>query len=330
MVTGILVNNELALRALANFPILARQVKPLRQSDNLTWRVEAQDGRFYLLRIHHSVTPALAGYRQQPEMIHSELEWLSALGEIGQKVQRPVKSRQGDWVATLTLQGRPVPCTLLSWLEGETYEPGEEVRPSLIGSYARLAALLHAHAATWLPPASFVRPDYDVSHFENLFKTLHGGVEANLIDAEDWGVLRRVNERLLRDIEASRQVPEQWGLIHADLHSGNLLVQGNEILAIDFSLCGFGSFLFDLSIALVAGVPAAQRDDFIQAYRRYRPLPTELIPLLDAYGLAGVLTYCAFQVGNPNQWEWLTNRIPRLAAGECRKYLNGQLIYLAE
>jgi len=48
----------------------------------------------------------------------------------------------------------------------------------------------------------------------------------------------------------------------------------------------------------------------------------------DADGLAGVLGYCAFQIDNPAQMEWLTRRIPRLAAGECRSYLSGQTIYL--
>ena len=108
-------------------------------------------------------------------------------------------------------------------------------------------------------------------------------------------------------------------MIHADLHSGNLLVRGEDVLVIDFSLCGYGSFLFDISIALVAGVPAEFRQDYLNAYRRCRPLPDELLPLVEAYGLAGVLSYCAFQVGNPEQWEWLTNRIPRLAAGECHR-----------
>jgi Ser/Thr protein kinase RdoA (MazF antagonist) len=231
-------------------------------------------------------------------------------------------------VASVSLQGKLTPCTLLSWIEGEPYEPGDEVRPVLINSYARLAALLHAHASQWVPPPDFIRPTYDAAHFERLFSALHGGVEANLIDAEDWSVLRRTIDRLLIDIEASPRSPDLWGLVHADLHSGNLLVRSNELLAIDYSLCGFGSFLYDLSIALVAGVPAAQRAAFLRSYRRYRPFPNDLFPLLDAYGLAGVLSYCSFQVGNPAQWEWLTGRIPRLAAGECSKYLTGRLIYL--
>jgi Ser/Thr protein kinase RdoA (MazF antagonist) len=323
-----LLSESLALRALANFPIQVGKVSPLRRSENLTWRVEDQEQHTYLLRIHQSTSAALAGTRQRPNIIQSELEWLSVLHQCGMPVQRPLRSNTGKYVAVLEMKGLPVPCTLLTWLEGEDYDPSIHANPAIIENFARLTAFLHSEALLWTVPKGFTRPTYNVAHFEGLFSDLRAGVKKNLIAAEDWVILRRTCERLLEDIRTTQDIPGQWGLIHADLHSGNLLVRGKDVLVIDFSLCGYGSFLFDISIALVAGVPAEFRQAYLSAYRRCRPLPDELLPLVEAYGLAGVLSYCAFQVGNPEQWEWLTNRIPRLAAGECHRYLNNQPIYL--
>jgi Ser/Thr protein kinase RdoA (MazF antagonist) len=322
------LTEALARRALANFPIEAGKIVPLRRSENLTWQVKDREQNAYLLRIHHSISSSLAGTRQRPKMIQSELEWLSILHQSGMPVQRPLRSKAGKYVALLELEGLPVPCTLLSWLEGENYDPGIHTSAAVLHNFARLTAFLHSEATLWTVPKGFDRPIYDMDHFTRLFSNLRSGVKKNLIAAEDWLVLRRTTERLLEDIQATQQIPGQWGLIHADLHSGNLLVRGEDVLVIDFSLCGQGSFLFDISIALVAGVPAERRTEYVEAYRSYRPLPDEMLPLVEAYGLAGVLSYCAYQVDNPEQWEWLTNRIPRLAAGECRRYLNGEPNYL--
>jgi len=42
------------------------------------------------------------------------------------------------------------------------------------------------------------------------------------------------------------------GLIHADLHFGNLLVHQGQLVAIDFDDCGYGFHAYDLAIPLVS------------------------------------------------------------------------------
>ena len=46
--------------------------------------------------------------------------------------------------------------------------------------------------------------------------------------------------------------PHKMGLIHADLHFGNLLFVDGKIGAIDFDDCGYGFFAYDLAVPLVA------------------------------------------------------------------------------
>jgi Ser/Thr protein kinase RdoA (MazF antagonist) len=323
------LSEDLAFHALDLFPVQVAQIQPLRQSDNLTWKVEDRAGQPYLLRIHRSISATMAGTRQQPDKIRSELTWLHELGKRGLPLQRPIRSHSGEYVALLPTGVRPLPCTLLTWIEGSSYNPVLHAEPAVAANFGILTAFLHIQAETWTPPPDFVRPVYDVAHFHNLFASLSQGLQKNIIAHRDWNVIEQVLEKLIIDIQAAEALPGQWGLIHADLHSGNILIRGNNnVLPIDFSMCGTGSFLYDISIALIAGMAPELRWRYLRTYQRIRALPDEHLLVVDTYGLAGVLAYCAFQIENPDQMEWLTYRFPRLAAGECRKYLNGQPIYL--
>jgi Ser/Thr protein kinase RdoA (MazF antagonist) len=319
---------ELAVRALVNFPIQPVWIEPLRHSDNLTWRVEDRARQIYLLRIHRAVSASLAGARQKPECIRSELVWLQALAESGFEVQRPVAANSQDFIAPIEMDGMLVASTLLSWLEGENYDPERHARPEIARSHGSLMARLHTQAGSWTPPRGFVRPPQDAAHFERLFSELKKGLQWGLVQAEDWPVLRETCERLVEVMRAAESIPGQWGLIHADLQSGNILVRGARVLPIDFSLCGWGSFLFDISIALAGGMPAELRPAFLEGYRAVRALPGDLLPLVDSCGLVGVLGYCSFQVENPANHEWLVGRLPRLAANECAHFLAGERLFL--
>jgi Ser/Thr protein kinase RdoA (MazF antagonist) len=44
--------------------------------------------------------------------------------------------------------------------------------------------------------------------------------------------------------------PEHWGVIHADLHHGNVLIDGAALSVIDFDDAAFGWYLYDLAVAL--------------------------------------------------------------------------------
>jgi Ser/Thr protein kinase RdoA (MazF antagonist) len=318
---------ELAARALFQFPLDVARVQPIRRSDNLTWRVESSDGKVYLLRVHQSLNAAMAGARQRPDCVQSELYWLSALAEAGSEVQRPQRTKNGALVAMVEANGRLAPCTLLSWLEGELFDEARHDRAEIARSYGSLTARLHNHAAGWTPPPDFIRPAQDAAHFQRLFSEFRKALHWGLIQAEDWPTLSETCARLVEDMERFEDITTQWGLIHADLHTGNILVRGARILPIDFSLCGWGSFLFDASIALLGGLPAHLRSSFLEGYRVLRPFPSALLTPVEIFGLVGLLSYCAFQVENQANHEWLVARIPRLVAAECRRYLNNEPVY---
>jgi Ser/Thr protein kinase RdoA (MazF antagonist) len=68
-----------------------------------------------------------------------------------------------------------------------------------------------------------------------------------------------------------------WGMIHADLHPGNMLWQQGRVGAIDFDDCGTGPYLFDLAVALyewtAGGIDPGRYDAVLTGYTRVHTLP---------------------------------------------------------
>ena len=66
---------------------------------------------------------------------------------------------------------------------------------------------------------------------------------------------------------------DRFGIIHADLHLGNVHFRGNEFTIFDFDHCAYGWRAYDLAIS--NGLPKAQRDSMVEGYESRRPLSQE-------------------------------------------------------
>ena len=63
---------------------------------------------------------------------------------------------------------------------------------------------------------------------------------------------------------------DEYGIIHGDLHPGNMHFQGNQVTLFDFDHCGYGWRAYDLAPFYHA--PDAHRKAFLQGYETLRPL----------------------------------------------------------
>ncbi len=339
---------SLAQLALAQFPLRGAALHFLGHSDNLTFRVDEAAGASYLLRLHYPVLHYWNGDRQNPEFIASELAWLEALAAEGTfNVQRPVRTRAGQLVALIPAASLPenspageeefIPATLLTWLEGTHFAPLSPGAVDQVICFGELVARLHDFSARWAPPPGFIRPWYDLDHFRRIFARLMHGVDLGVFSEETFWTLRAVSQAILQEIARLPFDPQHWGVIHADLHVGNFLVKAwpeencqRALVPIDFSFCGFGHYLFDLSVCLSGGLNATLRPAFLQGYRAIRPLAELDLRPIDAYALAGMFSYYAYQIDNPSERAWLQRRIPELVNHECRSFLQGQPVLLTQ
>ena len=66
---------------------------------------------------------------------------------------------------------------------------------------------------------------------------------------------------------------DKFGIIHADLHLGNVHFRGNELTIFDFDHCAYGWRAYDLAIS--SGLPKPQKTAMLEGYESVRPLSEE-------------------------------------------------------
>ena len=280
-----------ALEALKAFPIEPDALELKSLSENVTYRViDRRDGLPYALRLHRP------WYHTHDELI-SERDWIRALDQAGIAVQAPVATRDGREYAAVT-----IPATretrfagLARWTTGRVLSEvlGETTDPALIArrfeQLGALTASLHDQAAAWRPPAAFTRHALDADglmgaspHWGPFWD--HQGLSAAerrvFLEARDrlHGILARLDRR-----------PAGYSLIHADMHPGNVLVDGDRMTVIDFDDAGWGWHAYDIAVALVyrqrAADFAALERAYLAGYRSVRPLSQETEASLPTFRL---------------------------------------------
>ena len=66
---------------------------------------------------------------------------------------------------------------------------------------------------------------------------------------------------------------DKFGIIHSDMHLGNVHFHGEELTIFDFDHCAFGWRAYDLAIS--SGLPKDQKAAMIEGYESRRPLSSE-------------------------------------------------------
>jgi Ser/Thr protein kinase RdoA (MazF antagonist) len=286
---------SLAQTALRQYSLAPYQMSVLQHEHNTTFRVQTADDQSFVLRIHRPGQHTV-------EAINSELLWLAALNEETElKIPQPVLAKNGALFTIVATEGVPKPraCVLFRWLPGRFLY--HHLKPTHLEHVGVFMAYLHRHASNWQFPPNFLRGRVDVltseaRHISNL--NPGQGTFADMVNYPTQddvdGCLRLVSElctpedlaSVTRAIHQTRLVldelgysPEMFGLIHADLHQENYLFHRGQVGAIDFDDCGFGHYLYDLSVTLIeiSGFQgyATLRNALLTGYRRVRPLPVD-------------------------------------------------------
>ncbi len=308
--------DDLVNRALALYPLDRPKARFVRHNQSLVVEVEA-DARRYVLRIHLAASANLGGAWFDPALLESEMAWLAALSrDTDLLVQEPVATRDGSLIGSVAAPAGSVGCSLLTWIDAEPFEPDG---PGM-ERWGLMVRAMHDHARRWTPPPGFVRPSYDRRHFAHVLEQLHPALSNGWLTGDDFAVLERAVEECMGEFDRLEHDPAQWGLIHADLGPSNVLAHPRGLSPIDFTLCGYGPYLWDLGGELVA-YPKELRQAPIDAYGRP---PAEAKRAMDACALLSVLGCFALHISNPARHERLARRVPRSVDREWRPFLAGE------
>ncbi len=275
---------EAARSALRFWDIEADSIEVIWRSENLVCRAISNGGERHVVRLHRP------GYNTLTEL-RSEVAWVESLADFGITVARPVAGTDGGHHVEVALGGVPHQASLVEWVEGEpvTYalEAGEH---DIVGWYRELgaiAATIRAHSQDWEPPPWFRRRHWDLDGLLGESPLWGRFWESPSVTPDQEPVLRQVRHVLSEDMEAIGCDRSQYGLIHADLHVGNVMVDRGRLTVIDFDDSGYGYFAHELAVALHSLLHTdyfeGGRAALVEGFLSVAPESEEVIVLIDTF-----------------------------------------------
>ena len=237
--------HQVALAALREYPLPEGRLTFVTHGENTTFRHDSAAGR-HLVCVHR---PQRHGQGvDSAAAIGSEIAWLRGIrADTDLEVPEAIPARDGSVTVQATASGEIRVCSVLRWMDGRLYE--DTARPVHLRRIGAAMAVLHNQADAWTPPDDFVRIRWDhETFFGNVME--YGGIPA----ADCWNLLptpvRTRFEAVAERTADAFASADDVGLIHADLHTGNAVFEGDRVKLIDFDDCGTGSRLYELAVAV--------------------------------------------------------------------------------
>jgi len=278
----------------------------VNHSENHTFRIDSPAGT-YSLRIHRP------GYQSRPT-IESELNWMTALRrDLDLPIPTPLPGIDGRLLQEI--DGRHA--VLFEHLPGAEPSPEDELETvfEILGGFA---ARMHRHAEGWTPPQGFTRQVWSAAHIldpDGLWGDwrIAPGVSGRIAE-----IIGRLDTELRLRLDAYGTRPDRFGLIHADMRLGNLLVDGDRVTLIDFDDCGFCWFAYDFAAAVsfhetLPMVPKLKAA-WLRGYLPIRPLGEEDIAIIDVMVLLRRMALLAW-IGSHAETRLAQTHMPGFAEG---------------
>lgn len=244
---------QLALEALAHYPLQIRSLRFLSKESNTHYKVITTHGERFVLRIYSDMETNLQDNQ-------AELYWLKALErDTGLCVTTPLPDREGRYLNLIRDpdSGTEYRCVLFSWVPGRSLS--HYLSPANYEKFGQVSARLHQHAGTLkLPDAICPRRWDTVFYFPDEPDLIHNPDYRGLFPPERVRLLDAVIERaeaLLTRLYAEHPPI----LIHSDLHFWNVRLHHGRLCLLDFEAVLLGYPLQDVAVTLYYGM---SRDDY--------------------------------------------------------------------
>lgn len=273
----------IAIQAAALWDIPADAVSLVARRENTVYRAH-KDGADYALRLHRP------GYRTHAELL-SELQWMEVLAQNGLAVPLPAPSTNGNLIEFLG----DTPLSLLAWMSGAPSGAGGRLdceNPlGFAQTLGRSMARLHDISDGWSLPNGFTRPAWDLDGLLGDAPLWGPFWENPDLTPDQAGVLLRTRDKARKTLAC--MAPDlDFGLIHADIITENVLIDGDAVSLIDFDDGGWGFRMFELATFLMRFLDQptypALRQALLKGYEKRSQIDPEV---LDFFILLRALTY---------------------------------------
>lgn len=231
---------QLANRAVSNYPIKVKDIKFIQHGENTTFKIIDSNHKKYLLRIHRN------GYHSD-KAIGEELDWLLRIErKTNITAPRPIRNIKNKLITKVDLypwnETRNV--TFFRWVEGRQIE--KSINESHVKMIAKLTYELHNNTQGL---GVHFRNYWDAKGLAGSKPTVGPLKNLKGITVKEQQILNECRKLIYSKlIKYQKYCPEKMGLIHADLHFGNLFYHEGQINPIDFDDCGHGFHMYDLAV----------------------------------------------------------------------------------
>lgn len=285
---------DCAKAALAHYDLGTLSIHFVQHNAGMVYRLDdAKGDPCFLLKIHES---AGDGLMDTPAQLTAQMAWLQALTEDGRViVQAPVANRQGEFVTQVQLAGldRLSAVCVQRWITAHHISRWDEEHAYAVGG---LLATLHSISTAWVGSANPQFGSYEDNYLLEAIDGLAITVDLALISAEQYDLIRQTGMRIIAMLTQQARTKATFGLIHGDLHQGNVLFAGMNAVALDYG--AFRSFfLYDLGVSLYHATfdTVAIRHALVAGYDAVRPLTMTDHDTLAAFMIMAALFNLAFQ-----------------------------------
>ena len=263
-------------------------IEVLSHSENVVCRVTLDDGKRVVMRLHRP------GYNSVLEL-ESEVQWVASLAAAGIPVPVALPMLDGGhYCLTKVGAGEDAERRMVGvveWVEGSPLGgPLTSADEGVVAHYTtigKLAAKIREHSTMWVPPEGFQRRRWDLDGLlgDNPLWGRFWEVEA-LTDRQR-ALFSDARQGLRHELTELSTGPDRFGLIHSDLHLGNLMADGSNLTLIDFDDAGFGWFSHELACALHPGLGQPWFGDaraaLVEGYSSVCPVTDDEIKSIDAF-----------------------------------------------
>ncbi|WP_438348487.1 phosphotransferase enzyme family protein [Paenibacillus sp. FA6] len=309
---------KVALSALQQYDLEWERIQFIQLSDTITYKIETSTTGCYLLRIHSA--------RLCKEEIASELALLHALNKSSElNVPEGLASCNGTYVLEIgTEEGYRHPCvTMMRWVEGD--HASGKLSDSCVYNVGVMMGRLHHEATSFAPPANFVRPEWGSDHFSREFTKLEP-YHTRFLSNEGWELYQDAAQKILSELAVMEHSDQNYGLIHGDLHTGNIVFTEDHPYPIDFGRCGYGYYLYDMA-GLLLELNPKQRGMVIQGYESVRQLEPGYIRHLECFFVMFMIENYCHHASDPRETSGLIDE-QKYAQAYIREYLCGHSFLL--
>lgn len=275
--------------ALDRYGIVPRALRKVREGFCTSFRVTADSGSVYALKVGRIGTETI-------NTLRSEAEWAAHLARAGLPVARLLPTADGDNVAvgTAPLAGTR-PCVLYEWLPGKRRRA--HTTPAAARALGQLLAGVHDAAASFTPSPTFERKTWAVRQMCGRWR---GPDPIDALDADLGRLVAAWHRRIAAACRPLPREPTMWGPILADVGPHNVLWLEHHPWLFDFNDTGWGLYAYDLAIlwrCLAEGGGPAAEEALLDGYTSRRRLPAGWGPPMQAAALIRALRWRAGRRG---------------------------------